>query len=534
MQFFNHDIVTKHIAIFDPHVHNRGLARGLPGDTVYLADDLMTVVGVKERIIHRLPAVISLNQTRIIGKNKRGTQIWQCRPLQSSYPDFYVASSLKEKLAAKSGPCMAEGFPDYYILIEFTEWTEFQRCPHANQIDVIGPIGVGDTASEERALLLKHKLWTKNYKEIPPAPHLGVDLVPRRVFGLDYGIVAVDPEGSFDYDDAFHVEVDESGAVTEVVVHIADPTAYIKEGSPLDLEIRNRWTSLYLETRRINMIPDTFANDVCSLIARKERPAISVIWKMNATLWQMDPEIVLSLITVKRNLTYEEADRSLSHLFEHFGVADSHELVEQLMIKANHAVARTLLSVGWGLIRTMKPDCSARYELNPTDIVHHGLNLEGYCHFTSPIRRYPDMLVHRLLKTYVLHQTETTLSKEELNSMCELVNVYYHRVRKMYNELAILKLSGMISSDTTTIAVVEELYLDQRTVRLRLPEFDISLNWKFCSRTAAHLMKATGGVIEIEGTDSNMDLTQGSTLKIRLFTAITPFIKKKIRIALES
>ncbi len=88
-------------------------------------------------------------------------------------------------------------------------------------------------------------------------------------------------------------------------------------------------------------------------------------------------------------------------------------ILDQLKDKKEFEILSSLL------LRSMR-----KAEYSKENIGHFGLASKAYTHFTSPIRRYPDLVVHRLLKTYLIEQdmSMTTIQTLENN----LVDVAQH------------------------------------------------------------------------------------------------------------
>ncbi len=324
-----------------------------------------------------------------------------------------------------------------------------------------------------------------------------------RVDLRDVPLVTIDGLDARDFDDAVYCHKTKKG--WKLLVAIADVSHYVKVGSPLDKEAKERGNSVYFPGNVIPMLPESLSNGLCSL-----NPNVDRLCMVAELFIDHDGEVFRSrffeaVIRSHARLTYDEVSEILEHnnevlrkkreaLIPHlealYGLYkvlhaerekrgamdfdttestivfaedrkiekivaiernDAHRLIEECMITANRAAARFLqrkkidslqrvharptelkllnvrtflgelgLTLDGGdtpepsdymkvieaargrsdshLIQTVLLRSFSQAVYSPEIAGHFGLALEEYAHFTSPIRRYPDLLVHRAIR----------------------------------------------------------------------------------------------------------------------------------------
>jgi len=396
------------------------------------------------------------------------------------------------------------------VVVEITKWPEKNRNAEGRIIEILGDEGEKgvDVMSIIRAYGIPYEFPEEVLQEARSVPDrvLEEECKDRRDL-RSLRMVTIDGEDARDLDDAVSIEILPDGKF-RLGVHIADVTHYVKEGSALDKEALKRGTSVYFPDRVIPMLPKELSNNICSLNAKTDRLAFSVIMDIDHTGNVVDHDIFESVIHVNERMTYtnvykilEEDDSELKERYKGFledfenmktlalilkekrgrrGSVDfdfdetkvivdengkttdikrykmtiANNIIEEFMLLCNEVVSEHFYWIGIPFVYRIHedPDPEKMENLNmilgnfgyrlkgyrdvhpkaiqevinqikgkpeekainmlilrslqkarysDTHDWHFGLAAEYYSHFTSPIRRYPDLIIHRIMKEQI-------------------------------------------------------------------------------------------------------------------------------------
>ena len=460
--------------------------------------------------------------------------------------------------------------PGQMVVMEVTGYPERGAAATGAVVEVLGY--PDDPGSETMAVVHTFQIPHRFPEAVARSSGALTGPVPRgslrgREDLRDLDFVTIDGASARDFDDALYAEPSASGVIT-LFVAIADVSHFVKPGSALDREAFRRGNSVYFPDMVIPMLPERLSNDICSLRPDDDRLTFVCRIEVDRAGNLSEHDLFPAVIRSSGRLTYREVEgyftgdhggdqagrfkgpvaRNLDCLHELFGrlvkrrqnrnsldfdlpepevVLDSlghveniyrsirytsHRVVEECMLLANEAVARTLGESGSpGIYRIHEPPDGERVEeLNQTlgvlgyhippgqrrspqpfksiledsrDSIrerflntvilrsmmraqystdpsgHFGLALDDYTHFTSPIRRYADLMVHRILKGILglaapvpasglenicIHITET----EHIAESAERDILSLFRARFMENKVG-QEFFGVVSGITT-------------------------------------------------------------------------------------
>jgi ribonuclease R len=438
----------------------------------------------------RIIKILERGQKRLVGELCHGKNFYSVKPKGKKIPfDIYIPPGKRGK--AKIGDT---------VVVELTSYPSVSRPPEGKIIKIFPET---DNPGIEIDMIIENNALPHKFPSVVVKEARGSSekmSAQGRVDCRDLLTVTIDGETAKDFDDAVSIERTPEGYT--LWVHIADVSHYVPWDSLLDLEARQRGTSVYFPGRVIPMLPQHLSNHLCSLVPRSDRLTFTVEMHFDRKGHVQEKDFYPGIINSNERMTYTSVKRILvdkdpaerkryGYLLESFelmgelsdllrkestkrGSLDfdlpepeilldiqgrpeaimkaernlSHMIIEAFMIAANEAVAlhlelqdipslyrihekpdtekieslaRVFKALG---VELKKPGPRAFHKIfkavkgtaeeqlvnilllrslkqakySTENIGHFGLASKSYTHFTSPIRRYPDLVIHRILK----------------------------------------------------------------------------------------------------------------------------------------
>lgn len=285
--------------------HEAAFIRSVFADTLFFKYKQGAIVAHSAEMVEqlRLRREKERAQETLLSEGARGLKaLWDGSP-QDDWPereclelvrDYYLFDSAAPESALarellKRADLTGQHAP-FHLLVKAGIWNQDENIPLLRQ-DI--PI---DFPAEVLA----------QAEAIPqPTPE---DLLGQRRRDLRHlDLLTIDGPSTRDFDDALHIEKRDNAFL--VGIHIADVASLIRPGSPLFAEALRRGTSIYFADRQIPMLPPVLSEGICSLHQGEIRPALSFMVLLSNGGEVLDFDVMRSVVTVKRQLLYSEADR---------------------------------------------------------------------------------------------------------------------------------------------------------------------------------------------------------------------------------
>ncbi len=466
------------------------------GDTVEVNED--KVIKVVETDIKNamIPGILHINSKYKFGFNRKKMPIYRFVPLDWKYPEFMVASSMKGE--------------NRYVVIKFMNWES--KFPNGRIVKFYDNF-------DYELLLYKWNLYQPNIKfdldeDFSPLDHFSAsDLINYRDY-RENEVFSIDPLGSKDIDDAF--SIDKTCNRHRLGIHIADVSFYLRQFN-LDKLLKNRYSSIYLPNKVINMLPDILANNICSLRENRDRLAFTIWIIFNDQYEIEDYSFSKTIIRNRKQYSYEEADeifvnQDIGNISKHIGKTmfkmdtdnwDSHKMVEVYMLLCNHLVAlmlkdkksmiyrihsqaqgdnvQTVPKELENIVKILHSN-SAEYvsNIDGQDFIHHGLNIKYYTHFTSPIRRIVDIYVHQVLNSEV-----TNL----LDIDCDKINQYNKSIKKLERDINRHKFIQSIIQQGSLNYEAYIIKIEEHHLTIYIPSEKIIYRFRTFNKLLDHMIK---------------------------------------------